>query len=81
MSLRKIPKRVLAPDNGKDGRSRITDKTVFDQNHDEIDWSIKSSTKIKVNYPNDREVKTESVCPAGALHGKRCKECTCRGED
>jgi len=79
MSLRKTPKRKLSPDNGKDGRPRaFMDEKKFN----EIDWSKKSDNFVeRANYPNRRETKTESVCPAGALHGKRCKECTCRGED
>lgn len=63
--MRTLPKREIAPENGKSGVPRLV---VPDEKHEAIDWSIKSDFKRPViEYPN-----RINKCPMGP-----CKECIC----
>ena len=69
--LKAIPKKIIAPTNGKSGFARKLDTN---NNHDDIDWSTKGERNVTVSYPNRRETKKE---PCGNCGITICPVCVC----
>ena len=63
--MRQLPKRVLAPENGKSGLPRLV---VPDDKYEAIDWSVKSDVEVTISYPN----RLKNQCCMGP-----CKVCVC----
>ena len=73
--MRKLPKREVAPENGKSGVPRTV---VPDDKYESIDWSTKGERNVTISYPNRLK---ENRCAMGELTGNKCEVCICNSGD